>query len=543
VLDGFAQVITECEDWLVQRLLHYATEWGYTRYTSTLVEAWRASVAGLSKALLDSLGSGLTEPTPDERYSLHPAAAFGVHEARLHRGRGITLTMFLGLIKYYRRTYCDLLREQGYPRERERRCLHYINLFFDRVELGFCEEWTSQTGRQMVAELQEHNRALTNEKNKYLTVFESLSDPVVLLDADCRVDNLNHEALQLLGQTGQPGSAYYGERPAEGILAWLTADAQRFAASSSDEERIERSIVTTQGVRHFHLKLKRMTDVSRKFSGTTVILEDVTARRLADRMREAVYQMSEAAHVSTDQAELLSLIGPTLASLVRADVFDLCLDREEGCECWKIVPDLGQEVEPVRVERGTPGPGELSDAASALAVEEAHRSRKPMHVGASTLAQWYGQGLLEALPAWRECIAAPLSSWEGQRRAVGILIAWLVGDGPGYTQSDLETLAFLATQVGTAIERQRAEAEQERLIAELREALSRVKTLSGLLPICAHCKKVRDDSGYWSALEDYLRTHSDAEFSHGICPECMELLYPEFLPAEASDEDGGHRRE
>jgi hypothetical protein len=126
---------------------------------------------------------------------------------------------------------------------------------------------------------------------------------------------------------------------------------------------------------------------------------------------------------------------------------------------------------------------------------------------------------------------------------VGILIAWLVGDGPGYTQSDLETLAFLATQVGTAIERQRAEAEQERLIAELREALSRVKTLSGLLPICAHCKKVRDDSGYWSALEDYLRTHSDAEFSHGICPECMELLYPEFLPAEASDEDGGHRRE
>lgn len=68
--------------------------------------------------------------------------------------------------------------------------------------------------------------------------------------------------------------------------------------------------------------------------------------------------------------------------------------------------------------------------------------------------------------------------------------------------------------------RTRAEREKERTIAELREALQTIKTLNGLLPICASCKKIRDDSGYWSQLESYISDHSGAEFSHSICPEC-----------------------
>lgn len=65
---------------------------------------------------------------------------------------------------------------------------------------------------------------------------------------------------------------------------------------------------------------------------------------------------------------------------------------------------------------------------------------------------------------------------------------------------------------------------------ELQEALAQVKTLSGLLPICASCKNVRDDQGYWHQIEGYLRSHADVGFSHGICPDCMEKLYPEFYP-------------
>jgi PAS domain-containing protein len=76
--------------------------------------------------------------------------------------------------------------------------------------------------------------------------------------------------------------------------------------------------------------------------------------------------------------------------------------------------------------------------------------------------------------------------------------------------------------------RKNADEERERLIKELQDALGRVQELRGLLPICASCKSIRDDKGYWTRLEAYLSAHSKAEFSHGICPECARKLYPEY---------------
>jgi hypothetical protein len=71
-------------------------------------------------------------------------------------------------------------------------------------------------------------------------------------------------------------------------------------------------------------------------------------------------------------------------------------------------------------------------------------------------------------------------------------------------------------------ERRQAEEEREKLIGELRVALANVKTLRGLIPICASCKKIRDDGGYWNQLETYLEEHSNAGFTHGFCPECQK---------------------
>lgn len=78
-------------------------------------------------------------------------------------------------------------------------------------------------------------------------------------------------------------------------------------------------------------------------------------------------------------------------------------------------------------------------------------------------------------------------------------------------------------------EKKRADFERETLIARLREALSRVKTLSGLLPICASCKRIRDDRGDWNPIEVYIHDRSNAQFSHGICPECAKKLYPDYF--------------
>ena len=77
-------------------------------------------------------------------------------------------------------------------------------------------------------------------------------------------------------------------------------------------------------------------------------------------------------------------------------------------------------------------------------------------------------------------------------------------------------------------ERKRTEAEKEQLIIHLQKAMQEVKVLSGFLPICASCKKIRDDSGYWSQIEEYISKHSSALFSHGICPDCVKKLYPDF---------------
>ncbi len=78
------------------------------------------------------------------------------------------------------------------------------------------------------------------------------------------------------------------------------------------------------------------------------------------------------------------------------------------------------------------------------------------------------------------------------------------------------------------------ESEQriENLLRELGSALEKVRTLKGLLPICANCKKIRDDQGYWLQVEDYIRRHSKAEFSHGLCPDCARFLYPEIFRDE-----------
>ena len=76
-------------------------------------------------------------------------------------------------------------------------------------------------------------------------------------------------------------------------------------------------------------------------------------------------------------------------------------------------------------------------------------------------------------------------------------------------------------------ERKTAEEEREKLILALQDALANVKALKGLLPICAWCKKIRDDKGYWTRVETYIREHSDASFTHGICPECLMKVSPE----------------
>lgn len=92
--------------------------------------------------------------------------------------------------------------------------------------------------------------------------------------------------------------------------------------------------------------------------------------------------------------------------------------------------------------------------------------------------------------------------------------------------------ALLARAVFYAIERKEFNRKQAELVANLGKALTEVRTLSGLLPICARCKKIRDSYGKWQNLENYISSRTEAEFTHGFCPDCALKLYPEFSGKE-----------
>jgi len=87
--------------------------------------------------------------------------------------------------------------------------------------------------------------------------------------------------------------------------------------------------------------------------------------------------------------------------------------------------------------------------------------------------------------------------------------------------------------------RKLAEAEREQLIQDLQSALASVKSLSGLLPICSGCKKIRDDKGYWNQVESYIQKHTQATFSHGMCPDCIRKFYPELEEDSPDDPSKG----
>jgi hypothetical protein len=117
----------------------------------------------------------------------------------------------------------------------------------------------------------------------------------------------------------------------------------------------------------------------------------------------------------------------------------------------------------------------------------------------------------------------------------GILLTWFAFFG-GFVSDIRRRLRIQKMEIIKANEeikiemeeRKRAQIEKDNLIVELKDALAEVKTLSGLLPICSHCKNIRDDKGYWRKIEEYIHKHSGTEFSHGICPECIKKYYPDL---------------
>ncbi len=138
-----------------------------------------------------------------------------------------------------------------------------------------------------------------------------------------------------------------------------------------------------------------------------------------------------------------------------------------------------------------------------------------------------------------------LAQWHGGRREIiyaALLCSLLTvagfflspSGGESWKVLSNRSLALYAIWLTAilALQRIKIEAEREKALLEREDAVNQLKILRGFLPICASCKKIRDDDGDWTHLESYIHNHSEAQLSHGICPDCAQKLYPEYYSAD-----------
>ncbi|KKL69681.1 hypothetical protein LCGC14_2112470, partial [marine sediment metagenome] len=337
-------LIENSTDWIIDQLYYYVNDLGYAKYTSTLREAWRISIEGLSKPMITALKKSGNIPNfgPDEDFSEDPIASFGILEAQRHRSRGISLGMFLGLTKYYKQSYIDLIINAHFEKEYEDYCRLFVNRFFDRFELSFCEEWLKNPSDLLIKELQKKNRELTNEKNKYLTMFESLPNPVIYLNSGNEVENINNAGSTLFHFSTIPGALYYNEQKDRKLGSFFLSELEEFKSSNESEFAYKKKIMHNREAKIFQINFKRMLDMTSKFQGIIVILNDITEHKKAEhKLKESENKLRKFMDSATDGIIIFdSKLNYIDVNNITLQTVDMTREELIGKNILDIAPDL-----------------------------------------------------------------------------------------------------------------------------------------------------------------------------------------------------------
>lgn len=289
-LDELEALVADHRAWLTERIVAAARAHGFDVQGPRLEAAWAASVCGFQEPLRLALAqpalSVRLEAVTD--YAHHPLTAFGIDIARRHRGRGVSLARFLGLFKHYRRAHVALLERVEVDAARRDRWHDFLDSVFDLVEIGVVTEWAALDRDGRLAELETANRRATAQRLQYLSIFDSLPIPAILLDSADRVENANTAARRIFGDCGAPGGGYYGEA----VPSALPSQLPELLAAAADARTTR--LVTAGGERHFRVTSHRLLDHGDSATGRVVLLADVSdyveelaAKTLADRAKSA----------------------------------------------------------------------------------------------------------------------------------------------------------------------------------------------------------------------------------------------------------------
>ncbi len=347
---------------------------------------------------------------------------------------------------------------------------HRLQRAFDfratRLGDGFAVTWRDTTERcRMESQLRE-------EEFRFRAIFENSAEAILLTSPGGAILAANPAACRTTGLT----EAEICARGREGMV--VTSD-----------PRLQAFLEERRRTGHARGEL-----AYRRRDGTTYPAETVSTvftNLAGEQMTVILFRdLSEQKRLEARSRRLTALVESTEDAIYTADMDGTITDWNAGAEAlygYRADEAIGQPPSLIVPEDLLPASGELLDA-----LREGRRFRNH-----ETLRRRKDGTLIHVA-----LTACPV----------------VLGDG---------TLSGISVIARDITERVRATEERERLIQELRAALAEVQTLSGLVPICSWCKRIRDDQGYWTQLEHYIQDRSSAQFTHGICPECAARFHPE----------------
>jgi PAS domain S-box-containing protein len=372
---------------------------------------------------------------------------------------------------------------------------------------------------------------LQRAKREWETTFDALADWVSLIDLDGRILRTNRAGERLFGM------------PIQEIVGQNCFNLTHASDEPVPESPLPRMIRTLTResaelfVQRLGLWLQITVDPVKDSQGNLVaavhIVRDITERKQVQQaleqrntQLEALRQVGLDIIARLDLGALLLSIVSRAAETLGGNTAGVYLHRpEQDMIEWAVASGPHAEPMGTMLQRGEGLAGKVWESGEPIVVND--------------YRHWEGRAAIFDAYPFSAIVGVPVRY---RSEFLGVLVVHK--DAPQtFSQADAEMLDMLAAQAAVAIrnarlydkarqeiaERKRAEAEREQLIRELQDALQQVKVLSGILPICASCKRIRDEAGDWHQVEVYVRDHSEAEFSHSICPECARRLYPDLV--------------
>jgi len=365
-----------------------------------------------------------------------------------------------------------------------------------------------------ITERKKARDAIKESQQKFERIFKGNPEPSVYLGKDFHIIDINPRFSEAFGYT-------LNEIKNKHINKVLVPDKNIREAERLDEK-------ATGGYLYYDTYRKRKdgTLIPVSISAAPIIVngkpakyfimyKDITKQKYAEDINLALYSISKAVQSTTSLKELFQSIHKSISNIIDSINFHIALiDKERNILTIPYCVDEKDEYK------------DLQLYGSKSAIEKIVKSGKSLLMKKNEFQKQVSEGTLKLYGSLPEVWLGVLLKIKN--KIIGTICLQSYSNPETYSEKDIKLMEIISEQVALAIQYKRAEEGKEKLINDLQKALSDVKRLSGLIPICANCKKIRDDKGYWADVEKYISERSDVDFTHGICPDCTKKLYPDI---------------